>query len=217
MHITIFGASGKVGRLVVAEALARGHSVTGFVHSHSSIGNKPNLRIYQGDIHTQHDVTTSLQGSQAVISALGSWSSWKNWNTQGSHPKDIVAAGTRSIITAMHAHGISRVISLTGTEAYDMFDAPDILRKTAHLAAHIGAGKILRDGEDHIKLLRGSDLDWTVLRSPVMTNGAAIFYRLTLKPMPPWQIIPRRAVAKALVDQLDGPGYVQASPFIYGR
>lgn len=205
MQITVFGASGKVGRLVVAEALARGHSVVGFTHSHTSFKHHAQLRILQGDVHNSRAVANSLRGSEAVISVLGSW---------GTPTKDIVAAGIRSIIPAMQAQQISRVVSLTGAEAHDTTDHPMFWRRLSHFGARIAARKILHDGEEHIRLLRASGLDWTVLRSPVMTGKSDIFYRLTLKPLTPWQTIPRCAVAKALVDQLEGPGYINAAPFI---
>ena len=206
MHITVFGASGKVGRLVVAEALARGHQVTGFVHRHSNFEHHEKLRIIKGDIHSGKAVAASLEGSEAVICALGSW---------GTRNKDIVSSGMRHIIPGMEALQITRIVSLTGSEARDSSDSVSILRTVTRFFARLIIGKILHDGEEHIRLLKASQLDWTVLRSPIMTGGPALSYRLTLNPKAHWQTIPRKAVAKAMVDQLEGPGYIHASPFIY--
>ncbi len=202
------GASGKVGRLVTTKALQRGHSVVAFVHHNKSFMSDPKLTVHQGDIHDAAAVAGSIIHSQAVISTLGSW---------GTSTKDIVASGMRSVIPAMQQQGINRIVSLTGTEAYDQTDTPNLLRKLAHSAASLGAGKILRDGETHIKLLRASNLDWTVLRSPVMTNRDSVSYRLTLTPLPPWQTISRQALAKAIIEQIEGPGYMHAAPFVYQR
>jgi putative NADH-flavin reductase len=206
MHIVIFGASGKVGRLAVAEALARGHSVRAFVHQHPDFKPHPNLHVVQGDIHDAQSVAAAVQGSDAVISALGSW---------GTKSKDIVSTGMRHIIPAMEHHGVERIVSLTGAEAHDSKDHPDLLRRLTHAGAALAAGRILADGEEHIRLLRQSNLEWTVLRSPVMTGSPRIFYKLSLQPLRPWRTIPRRAVAKALLDQLEGAAYAQAAPFIY--
>lgn len=208
MQITVLGASGKVGRLVVAEALARGHRVVAMVHQHNPFDAQDNLVVQAGDVHSGHQVAACLHGSQAVICSLGSW---------GTASKDIVASGTRQAIVAMHALGVSRIVSLTGADAYAAGDQRPVplLRRLSHLAAQATAGKILRDGEAHIRLLAASHLDWTVLRSPVMTNGSDRLYRLTLRPGTPWQTISRRAVAKGLLDQLEEPGYLGAAPFIY--
>lgn len=206
MIVTIFGASGKVGRLVVAEALDRGHTVRAFIHQTNNFELHPRLSVTQGDIHDPQAVSQALQGSEAVICTLGSW---------GSPTKDIVSAAIRTITPIMEAAGIERIISLTGSDAYDISDEPTAQRRVAHLFAKLVAGKILTDGEEHIRLLRASRLDWTVLRSPVMTNDARIFYKLSLRPVAFWQAIPRRAVAKAILDQLDGAGYSLAAPFIH--
>jgi putative NADH-flavin reductase len=206
MQVTVLGASGKVGRLVVAEALGRGHQVTAVVHRHNPFWNMPGVRVITGDVHDAAIVTASLQGSQAVLSALGSWN---------SASKDIVTAGISHTIPAMHRLGISRIITLTGEGADAPGDRRPLSRRLTHAAARLVAGKILRDGETQIALLAASQLDWTVLRSPIMTNGHDRLYRLSLRPAPPWQTIPRRAVAKAMLDQLDGPGYLGAAPFIY--
>jgi putative NADH-flavin reductase len=206
MLIVIFGASGKVGRLAVDEALARGHQVRAFVHSHSGLPSNPQLTIIRGDIHRSDDVSRAIYGCQAVVSALGSW---------GTASKDIVSSGMRHIIPAMQAAGVERIISLTGADARDSDDHPTALQHFSHSLARLAAGKILADGEEHIRLLRHSQLDWTVLRSPVMTNSARIFYKLSLRPLKPWQTIPRKAVVKALLDQVEGPAYSQAAPFIH--
>lgn len=205
MRITVFGASGKVGRLVVAEALRRGHHVRAFVHSQTDLDDDPDLSVFQGDVHDQAAVTDAVNGSQAVISTLGSW---------GTASKDIVSSGMRCIIPAMQQTGIERIVSLTGTDARDAGDRPNILQHLTHSLARIAAGRILHDGEEHIRLLRQSGLDWTVLRSPVMTSGGNL-YKLSLVAPKPWHTVPRRAVAKAIVDQLDGPGYSQRSPYLH--
>lgn len=205
MQITVFGASGKVGRLVTAELLGRGHDVRAFVHSQTNLPDDQKLTVLQGDIRDQAAVTSAVSGSQAVLCALGSW---------GTKSKDIVSSGMRTIIPGMSQAGIERIVSLTGADARDVADRPSAMQSLTHSAIGLFAPSILHDGEEHIRLLRGSDLDWTVLRSPVMTNGGNL-YKLSLGQPKPWQTIPRRAVAKAMADQLDGPSYSQAAPYIH--
>lgn len=212
MHLTVFGASGKVGRLVVAECLKRGHHVVAFTHRSNSLPgegqfeNPQNLTIVQGDIHESEHVSRAITGSHAVLSTLGSW---------GTKHKDVVSTGMRMIIPAMEQQGTTRIVSLTGTEALDAGDKPSMAKKMARFGAKLFAGKILRDGEEHIRLLRNSSLEWTALRSPVMTNDHDITYTLTLTPRSPLETVPRIAVAKAMVDQIEGPAYDNAAPFIY--
>lgn len=204
-HITVYGANGKVGSLVVQGLLDRGHSVTAFVHRNTGLVASDQLRIVEGDIHDKAAVEAALEGSDAVMSTLGSW---------GTPTKDILRSGMTSLIPAMQARSIRRVVSLTGAESRAAGDAISLLHRVAHLGAAVIAGKILVDAEVHIKQLEKSDLQWTVLRSPIMNDKGSARYHLTTKRPYPWQTINRQAVADAMVQQLNDNHFAQKAPFI---
>jgi putative NADH-flavin reductase len=205
MHITVFGGSGKVGRLVVARLLEDGHRITVFVHSNAPFGNNVNLNIIKGDVRNAADVTKALQGSEAVISTLGSW---------GTKSKDIVSTGMKRIIPVMEADGIRRIISLTGSGAQAPGERSSRLDRLGRPAVELIAGKILADSEDHIKRLADSSLDWTIIRSPVMRGFGKQDYHLSLKAPAPWATVHRDAVANALVEQLDSHDFIRSAPYI---
>lgn len=204
-HIAIFGANGRVGRLVVSEALTRGYAVTAFVHRHANFDDDPRLTIVRGDIHNEDDVRQALARADVVISTLGSW---------GTKQKDILSAGMRSIIPATQSAGIDRIISLTGADARAAGDTLSIIHRLSHAAISLIAGKILSDGETHIKLLENSQLDWTVIRSPIMTTKNAASYTFTHTRPLPWTTIPRRSVVLALLAELDHDHHSQQALFI---
>lgn len=204
-HITVYGANGKVGGLVVQGLLDRGHAVTAFVHRNSGLMPNDHLRIVEGDIHDVAVVESALEGADAVISTLGSW---------GTPTRDILMSGMTTIIPAMHRRGIKRIISLTGAESRAYGDKISVLHRVAHLGAAVIAGKILRDGETHIAQLEESELQWTVVRSPIMNDKGDAHYHWTTKRPYPWQTINRQAVADAMVQQLNDSHYAGVAPFI---
>ncbi len=206
MRVTVFGASGKVGRLVVTELLARGYEVIAFVHAHDPFDGR--VKTVKGDAHVATDVAKAVRGSDMVISTLGSW---------GTKDKDIVSAGIRNIITMMEAKGIKRLVSLTGSEARDPADQPGLFQKVSHLGASLLVRKIVEDGEEHLRLLRASSLDWTTIRSPVMNNFGGTGYKLQDGWLSHLRTINRRAVARAMVDQLEDEKYFRQSPIIQRR
>ena len=209
-QVTVFGASGRVGRRVVAELVNRGYMVVAFVHGESHFIETPQLRVLQGDIYTSDTVERALAGSTVVISALGSW---------GTPKKDILTVGMTHIIPAMQKHGISRIVSLTGADARAPGDSLGFIHKLTHsLLMHV-MRKILVDGEGHIELLKESGLDWTVIRSPIMIKRRPRHDRYILgtkRPLP-WQAIPYQLVALALVDAAQGPTWIQDAPYISWR
>lgn len=209
MQITVFGASGKVGSLVVEELLKRGHTVVAFVHSHDLFSPSGKLIIVKGDVYKSSDVAGALRGSDAVISCLGSW---------GSSKRDVVSAAMKSLIPAMDSAGIQRIVTLTGSGA----KAPGQVDSFAHsavmaLSKPFPAGKVFEDGEKHMELLASSDLDWTTLRSPVMTNGGHKGYSLNTNMGGPLETISRIGVANALIDQLESKQFLHKAPILHRK
>jgi putative NADH-flavin reductase len=194
MRIVIFGANGRVGNLVVKEALKRGHKVSAFVHSRSSFDYNPSLKIVKGDIYNPKDVENAVKGSDAVISALGSW---------GTPKKDILTTGMKNIIPAMQNNKTKRIVSLTGSDALAPGDTKTLIYILSHFTLSRLAPKILKDGETHIKLLSDSDLNWTVVRSPVMNSRPK-----------PWSTINRKSVALAMLDLAESNKNVKSAPHI---
>lgn len=204
----MFGANGRVGALVVAEALQRGYKVVASVHSKSRLPEKPGLRIVKGDIYNARDVTAALAGSAVAISTLSSW---------GTPKKDVLTEAMQHIIPVMQTNGKARIISLTGADARAAGDILTALHRLSHASIKVvpGVHKILADGERHIELLEASGLDWTVVRSPVMNKrGDAARSRLTSRRPLPWATINRQSVAQCLVDLIDDDSYNSQAPFI---
>ncbi len=207
MQVTVFGASGKVGQLVVEELLAKKHQPVVFVHRHNPFEGNTMVKVVQGDIYSADDVARSLQGSDAVLSTLGSW---------GTKRKDVLSSAMRTIIPTMNDLGLYRIVSLTGADAPDIaVDRPTILQKLSQRLSGLLLGKIVKDGQTHINLLRASNLRWTVIRSPVMTNFGSNNYALRLKWPLPIRTITRRAVAQSIVDQLEADDFVRSAPTIF--
>lgn len=205
----MFGASGKVGSRVVALALERGYKVVAFVHHHNPFTDTPNLIVKQGDIYQAADVRAALKGSEAVISCLGSW---------GTPKKNVLTAAMQTIIPALRAQKIKRIVTLTGSGAKVRLNKPMSAshRLLFALLQPFPAGKVFRDGEEHMHLLAESDLDWTTIRSPVMNNLGGSSYTLNNR-INPVATISRQAVAHCLLDQLGSAEYLRQAPIIHRK
>ncbi|KAM0513089.1 hypothetical protein ACHAPE_008126 [Trichoderma viride] len=73
MHIFISGATGRNGRLILAEALSRNHTVTVLARDPSSLTPHPNLTIIQGTPTSLQDVQTALSSPSppsAILTTL---------------------------------------------------------------------------------------------------------------------------------------------------
>jgi len=70
MRITLFGATGNVGRRVVAEALSRGHEITAVTRNPDRAHALPSdISVRRGDATNPDDVATLSAGEDLVIAA----------------------------------------------------------------------------------------------------------------------------------------------------
>ena len=69
--ILILGATGPTGRLIVAQALARGYDVTALVRSPEKLSDLQGAKLIVGDARDESTLRQALEGRDAVISALG--------------------------------------------------------------------------------------------------------------------------------------------------
>jgi putative NADH-flavin reductase len=166
MRLTIFGATGGTGTRLVEQALAAGHEVTAVVRDPArlTVPAQRRLRIVTADVMDPAAIQPAVAGADAVLSALG---------PRGGGPTTVCQDSARSIIKAMQACGVHRLLAITGSMVTDAGDGP-IARYmgkplTRRLLRHTYAD--FRHAEDEI---RASDLDWTILRPPSLTNKAAL-------------------------------------------
>lgn len=211
MRIVLFGASGKVGRVVARQALARGYKVVAFVHSRNPFGDEPGLEVVQGDIYSSEDVRKAISGCDAVISCLGSWG---RKTPEGN--RNVLSSAMKQIIPAMREQQISRILTVTGAGASPPDKEMSFFEKLIlKLLAPFPAGKVFADGNRHMQLLMDSGLDWTTIRSPVMSARPGTEYHLELKAGNAFPTIGREAVVASLLDQLESHEWSGKAPALY--
>ena len=106
LQVTVFGATGKIGRHVVDQLLAAGHTVTAYARNPSKLTTtQPNLTVIQGGLDDPAGIGRATEGADAVISALGP-------SLRRGATGTPVSDGTRTIVAAMQAAGVRRFIGL---------------------------------------------------------------------------------------------------------
>ena len=113
MKVIVFGATGGIGRLLVAGALERGHAVTAFVRNGQPLEPRDGLRVVQGDLFDPQSVGDAIDGHRAVFSSLGS-------HTLKADP--ILSRAIPLIVSGMHFHTVERIITVGAAGAlYPVF------------------------------------------------------------------------------------------------
>jgi len=163
MHIAIFGASRGVGRAAVDAAVLAGHSVTAFSRT-SWTPTSDAVTVVAGDALDPGLVLPALAGADAVLVSLGVTP------RQRSTPEDICSRGTRTIVEAMKASAIERLLIVTS------YGVGDTRSRTPFLFS-IFAKTILRgimaDKELQEREVRASGLRWTIVQPLGLTDDPA--------------------------------------------
>lgn len=160
-RLLVFGASGSTGREIVSQALERGLQVTAFVRDSARLAIRhDSLRIVQGNVADRSSVATAVAGQDAVISALGVGRPLRH--------DALVVEGIRNIIQAMYDQVARRLIYLSFIGVSESRkDAGWMLRYVARWPLR----NEIADHEAKEGLVRSSQLDWTIVRAPKLTNG----------------------------------------------
>lgn len=168
MNLLVFGATGRTGLLLVAQALDEGHQVTAFVRSPRAMNiEHPDLAVMQGDILDYESVQSAVRGQDVVLSVLGVNSFKKN---------SIVSDGTQNIIGAMIEHRVARLICVTAMGLGDSRNQKGwAYLLPVSLMFHLQRLPILRnqfaDRELQEQYIRTSPLDWIIVRPGGLTDG----------------------------------------------
>jgi putative NADH-flavin reductase len=150
MRITVFGASGKTGRLVIEQGLERGHEIVAFVRDASRVERShERLEVVEGDAREQDPVAEALRGSDAAISVLSL-----------ARPEDEPqqSEATSSILETAKAEGVRRIVVTANNHVFHDDEVP------SELAAFAREHRRNRD------LLRTSGLDYTIVASPTLAD-----------------------------------------------
>jgi len=162
MRLAIFGATGKTGKHLVEQALAQGHQVTALVRNPSKLAvQNPNLVVKPGDISDVTCVNDTIAGADAVLSVLGPTS---------NAPDFVVSRGTQNIIDAMKKNGVQRLVISAGAGVEDPNDQPGLFNHVMGFALKLTAKNVYADMNRTVAVVRASEVDWTVVRVPMLTN-----------------------------------------------
>lgn len=210
--VLIIGASRGIGLATVKRALKAGHSVRAMSRSATAIRLRdPKLEKLDGDARDRDTIERALVGVDAVIQTLGI-SSDPELILTGTR---LFSAATRILVRAMEASTVRRLICVTGFGAGNSRGRGGILY---NLASAVLLGRIYADKDVQERIIRRSQLDWTIVRPTILTNGPRTkAYRVLTDPRD-WApgFISRADVADFLVKQIDDTNLLRKTPALTG-
>jgi putative NADH-flavin reductase len=160
MKLVVLGATGGTGLELVRQGIERGHSVTAFVRSPERLGAfRDRITVKQGDLLNPAQLEQVIQGHDAVLSGFG--------------PRVPVAKADAHLLqqfavaltSAMLRSEVRRVVVESVA-----FLFRDSIVPPAYLLGRLLFHRTVADASAMERVFGQSDLDWTMVRPPELTD-----------------------------------------------
>jgi putative NADH-flavin reductase len=160
LKLVVLGATGRTGLEIVRQAIEHGHSVTALVRSPERLkefGDR--ITVKQGDLLNRADLAEVMQGQDAVLSGVGPRLPVSKDDANLLRRFAVALAG------AMVKAGVRRVVVESVA-----FLFRDSIFPPAYLVGRLLFPGIVADAAGMERVLGESDLDWTIVRPPELTD-----------------------------------------------
>lgn len=201
MQITVFGATGGVGKELVKQGLQRGYAVTAVVRDARRLPlTGPGLRVVTvAALDDPGTLIPAIRGSDAVLSALG---------PRGRKDGPVVSSSVRAIVSAMDACSTRRFVGVSATPVGPVAEGEGPMTRWVLLPIVKAVFRnVYADLAEMEAILQGTDIDWTVVRPPRLVDKPITgSYRTALGGnVARGSAISRPDVAHAMLDSLPAP------------
>ena len=159
MKLTIFGATGSVGKLLVPNLLAKGHEIKILTRNPQNLPNGfENVEAITGDVTDPSAAAKAIEGADAVYCLLGA---------PLRDTSRIRERGTKVIVDEMKKQNIHRIICLSAFGTGETWRLMPWSYRT--LLGPLLLNRMFDDHNAQEKILKNSPLNWTFVR-PVNLN-----------------------------------------------
>ncbi|MGW0476256.1 NAD(P)-dependent oxidoreductase [Streptomyces coeruleorubidus] len=210
MRVSVFGATGGIGRHVTRQLLDEGHDVAALVRTPAKLTiTDTGLTVITGALSDRAAVEQAVTGADAVISALGP-------SLKRSATGTPLTDGTRVIVAAMREQKVARFIGLATPSLADPKDKPHWKHKVLPVMARLMFPNALAELAGMTEAVTGSDLDYTIARITNPTDKPATGHVRSgfLGHDKVGSAMTREDIAAFLVSQLTDTRYRRAMPAI---
>ncbi|MES2612061.1 MAG: SDR family oxidoreductase [Pseudomonadota bacterium] len=206
-RLLVLGATGGTGKLVVAQALARGYAVRALVRSPAKAGGLQGAEVIVGDARDEAVLRRGLEGCDAVVSALGTPASpWREVTT--------LSTATDALVRAMQAAGVTRLVCITGMGAGDSAGHGGFAFD--HLIRPLLLRRVYADKDRQEAIVRASGLDWVLVRPAVLNDRAPRHSVRALTDLAGFHggSVARADVAGFVLDQVHSDTWLHRAPLV---
>ena len=207
-NILILGASGHLGKVLVKYCLEKNYSVVTLVRNPKKINlTHDNLKIINGSVADKNDLKKVFSNIDVVVSVLGH-------GFRTSFP--IQEKTMINLFPTMEKNRVKRFITVTGAGLKMKGDPHSYTADISEKIFNIVDPYRMKDAKNQQILIEKSNLDWTVVRTPVHNNSNnQIISKIGFNQPPAWKTISRTAISRFIIDCIEHNQWIKKAPIIY--
>lgn len=204
MKLTVFGATGGIGREIVRQALHDGHHVTAVVRDPARLPmtGGDNLEVVRADLTDPAALRPAVAGRDAVLSGLG---------PRGNKDAGVATRLTRTVLTALEAEGVRRLLAVSASPVGPEPEGAGFLDRAMLGVVSAVLKDVYADLREMEADVRHSATDWTLVRPPRLQDKPLTgTYRTAVGGFPArGRFIGRADVAHAMLAMTGDPATVR--------
>ncbi|WP_251094547.1 NAD(P)H-binding protein [Streptomyces sp. Caat 7-52] len=197
MRLTVFGATGGIGRELVRQALDAGHEVTAVVRDPARLGvTGGRLEVVRSGLADPEDLRAAVRGRHAVLSGLGA---------RSRKDAGVTTRLTRTVLSAMEAEGVRRLLVVSAGPVGPAPAGDGVLDRGMRSLVSAILKDVYADLRETEAELARSGTDWTSVRPPRLQDKPLTGrYRTVVGGFPArGRFIARADVAHAMLSMID--------------
>ncbi|KIW38010.1 uncharacterized protein PV06_09986 [Exophiala oligosperma] len=224
-QIFLIGATGRTGKLVLEEALTRGHAVTVIVRKpNTSLLQHADLNVVTGDPCNPTDIEKALRSTKSgvpvvIISTLGQTRTSGNPWAAPTSPAGFMKASASAVLAA--AQAVEGSVQIDKLVVMSMFGIGDSFKNLNFLLRwtmrHSNMVQTIEDQTLVDEAVRKGHLPFVLIRPALLTEGDAAPVKVYSSSAEGVGIMPKvsvKSVAKFLMDAASKGDWDGTSPVI---
>ncbi|MCS3529151.1 NAD(P)-dependent oxidoreductase [Chryseobacterium sp. JUb7] len=206
--VAVIGGTGKSGKYLVQHLSDKHFSIKLLARNPENLTlQNPLIEIVKGDARDDQSVKKLVENSDLVISTLG----------QPKGEKSIFSDAAKNVIKAMDWYGLKRYIVTTGLSVNTPLDHKNEKVRMATDWMYQNYPETTQDKQKEFELLTESDLDWTLVRLPLINLTSEHFTAESSLEDCKGENISAADLAEFLISQIHDETFIKKSPFLYNR
>ena len=210
--VALLGATGMTGGFLLEDLLTSGYQVRALARSPQKLdAMSSRITVVKGDATNPEAIKELLNGSDIIISAIGPV------NGDGLAAKTISTRTTGNIIKTMREFSIERYIVVSGAAVTVPGDSRNITGWLVQKSAMLTLRDTLKDKQAEYQLLADSDINWTLVRCPLISDDPFLAPAIESLASPSAFSLRAGELSRFIVEIVGSGRFIRQAPFLNTR